>query len=114
MVSIIYQRVDQLCKENGISINKLENTLDFSPSTIQKWKAVTSPSVEKVSAIANYFNVTVDYLIGRSDIRSTAQDILNDAEFITLQRAKENMSPEKREQFMKYIRAGFDYVFKED
>ena len=114
MASIIYERIDQLCKEQKISINKLETILGFGPSSLQKWKTTTSPSVEKVAKVAEYFNVAVDYLIGRSDVRSTAQDILNDDDFISLQRAKENMSVEKRERFKKFIRAGFDYAFHEE
>lgn len=114
MTSIIYERIDRLCKENKISINKLETILGFSPSSIQKWKSTNSPSVEKIAKVAAYFNVTIDYLIGRSEIRSTAQDILNDEDIVTLQRAKENMSVEKRERFRKFIQAGFDYVFNEE
>ena len=114
MTSVIYQRIYQLCKENGISVNKLESLLGFSPSSIQKWKSANSPSVEKIARVAAFFNVTIDYLIGRSDIRSTAKDILNDEDIITLQRAKESMSIEKRERFKKFIQAGFDYAFNEE
>lgn len=114
MATIIYERIDQLCKEQNISINKLESILGFGPSSLQKWKTTTSPSVEKVAKVAEYFNVAVDYLIGRSDVRSTAQDILNDDDFVSLQRAKENMPFEKRERFRKFIQAGFEYAFKED
>lgn len=114
MANIIYERIDQLCKENKISINKLESILGFSASSIQKLKTTNSPSVDKVAKIADYFGVSVDYLIGRSDIQCTAQDALNDKEFISLQRAKENMPKEKRDRFRKFIEAGFEFAFKDD
>lgn len=92
MENILYERVKTLCTESGITVNRLEVELGFAPSTIQKWKSSTSPSVAKVKAVASYFNVSLDYLIGTSDIKDTAENILQDKQIISLQRARQQMS----------------------
>ncbi|MBS4931779.1 MAG: helix-turn-helix transcriptional regulator [Clostridiales bacterium] len=58
------EKINKLCKENGISISQLERELGFGKGTISKWKS-SSPSLDKAIAIADYFNVDMDYLIGR-------------------------------------------------
>ena len=76
METLLYQRIKLLCSERNITINKLESELRFAPSTIQKWKTVNSPSINKVLEVANYFNVSTDFLLGRTNIRGSADDIL--------------------------------------
>lgn len=69
----IYLRVKELCVERGISIAELEKKCGIGTKTINKW-GTSSPSVDKLERIADYFGVTVDYLIGRED-HATDEDI---------------------------------------
>lgn len=59
---MIYANVINLCKRYGISIAKLERELGFGNATIRGWET-SSPTVEKLKAVADYFNVTVDSLL---------------------------------------------------
>lgn len=56
------ERIKKLCKINGISMNKLEETLGFGKGYISKL-GITTPNTTKIQAIADYFNVSVDYLL---------------------------------------------------
>lgn len=56
------ERIKKLCKNNGISMNKLEETLGFGKGYISKL-GITTPNTAKIQAIADYFNVSVDYLL---------------------------------------------------
>lgn len=114
MESVLYQRIKELCAERGITMGKLEEDLGIGTSLIRKWKANTSPSIDKVRVIAEYFNVSSDYLIGMSDIPSSAEELISDEDFVSLQRAKSKMSPQDRERMMKMIRLGFEYAFKDE
>lgn len=58
----MYSKIKELCTEKGISVNELECTLGFSRGSIYKWNT-NVPSINKVKAVADYFNVTVDSLI---------------------------------------------------
>lgn len=57
----IYQRIKELCAQKNISVRQLEIKLGFSNGTIRKWN--NSAPTERLSMVAKYFNVTVDYLI---------------------------------------------------
>ena len=56
----------QLCKEKGVSIAKLEKETGISNGTIGKWSK-SSPTAEKLERVADFFGVSVDYLLGRSE-----------------------------------------------
>ena len=50
-----------LAKKKGLSLTKLEEILGFGNGTIGKW-AKQSPSCDKLSAVADYLSVSIDYL----------------------------------------------------
>ena len=56
------ERIKALCKKNGISINKLEIECGFAKGYVSKLDKST-PNSENIQKMANYFGVTVDYLM---------------------------------------------------
>ena len=58
----IKERIKSLCKKHGISMNKLEQDLDFGTGYISKLDKST-PNTKKMQLIADHFNVSVDYLM---------------------------------------------------
>lgn len=61
-----FDRIKELAKKQGLSINSLEEKLGYSRNTIYNLKN-SKPSTERISEIADYFNVSTDYLLGRTD-----------------------------------------------
>ena len=59
---MITKNIETLCKKQGITVSGLEKALGFGNSTISKWSK-SSPSVDKLAAVANYFGVTIDQLL---------------------------------------------------
>lgn len=59
-------RIKELSSQRKVSVAELERTLGFGNGSISKWNK-QSPSTEKLMKVANYFNVSTDYLLGRSD-----------------------------------------------
>ena len=114
MESILYSRIKELCEKKGITITKLESDLGFGNTSIKKWKQITSPSVDKVIKIASYFDVSVDYLLGRSEFSSSISEILGDEDIISFQRARQKMSVKDRDKMMQMLRLGFEYAFTDD
>lgn len=53
-----------MCQKRGISISRLEKELGFGNATIRGWVS-SSPTVERLKAVADYFGVTVDDLISK-------------------------------------------------
>lgn len=58
----MYERIKELSKIRGISINKLENELGMAKGYLSKIDRV-KPSNERLMSIANYFNVSLEYLM---------------------------------------------------
>lgn len=114
MESILYQRIKKLCSKKGISVSKLETDLGFGNSTINKWGKNSSPSVDKIRKIADYFNVSVDYLLGRTDISSNISEIIGDNDIISFQRAREKMTSSDKDKSMEVLKLTFEYAFRED
>ncbi|EJW19195.1 helix-turn-helix transcriptional regulator [Paenibacillus alvei] len=60
--------IQNLCKDRDISIFKLEKELGFGNGTIYKWEK-SSPAVDKLKKVADYFGVTVDYILAAESIK---------------------------------------------
>ena len=64
MDNLLKQRVLELCERDGITVNKLESEIEeISQGSIKNWDK-NKPSIEKVAAVAKYFHVSIDYLVG--------------------------------------------------
>src|SRR5690625_1280080 len=61
-----FDRVKKLCEEQKISVVQLEERLNFSRNSLYSWKK-NKPSSEKLEKVADYFDVSTDYLLGRTD-----------------------------------------------
>jgi raw score 17.76 len=69
----LFEKIKELCQKRGISINSLEETLGYSRNTIYSMKS-KKPNAERLQEIADYFNVSTDYLLGRTDNPTIAKD----------------------------------------
>lgn len=67
---IFDERLTELRKETPFNQKDFANELGLEPSKYNKWEnGKTVPDFETVITLAKYFNVTVDYLVGNSDVR---------------------------------------------
>lgn len=69
---MIYKKIYNLCQKRGISIARLERELRFGNATVRGW-ASSSPTVDKLKAVADYFGVTIDDLLTEDDTASCVQ-----------------------------------------
>ncbi|MEX0415482.1 helix-turn-helix domain-containing protein [Bacillus sp. C30] len=63
---VITEKVKELCQNRGITVSKLEEELEFGHNTIYQWKKRT-PSIERVQKVADFFDVSIDSLLGRTE-----------------------------------------------
>ena len=59
---MILANITKRCKESGVSIAKLERETGIGNGTISRWNA-SSPTVENVQKVADFFGCTVDELL---------------------------------------------------
>lgn len=62
----IVDRIQKLCDQKGINLSNLQKELGFSNGSIYRWDK-SSPSVDKLQKVAEYFEVSTDSLLGKSD-----------------------------------------------
>lgn len=61
---MFWERFYSLCIERGTKPNPVAKKLGFSSAICTKWKNGSTPNSEALTKIANYFDVSVDYLVG--------------------------------------------------
>lgn len=62
----VFDRLKYLCDKQGISINTLEERIGLSKNVLYSWKKKV-PGGNNLKLVADYFGVTTDYLLGRTD-----------------------------------------------
>jgi len=62
--SIFFERFYQLCRQNGTTPNAIAPNIGASSGSITAWKKGAMPRSHMVKRIAEYFGVSVDYLMG--------------------------------------------------
>ena len=70
----IFERVKELSEKQGKSLQRVSEDLGFSSNYFYRMKK-QQPTAEKLKLIADYFNVSVDYRLGRAEAKSVNEPI---------------------------------------
>ncbi|MBR0485670.1 MAG: helix-turn-helix transcriptional regulator [Oscillospiraceae bacterium] len=65
---ILINKIDLLCHQAGITKTNLFTDCGLNKNVISNLKNGSVPSVDKIAIIADYFNCSIDYLLGRSEM----------------------------------------------
>ena len=64
----IGKRIRELRQEHGLRQNQLAKSVNVAANTLSQFESgKANPGYETLIAIADYFEVTTDYLLGRAD-----------------------------------------------
>ncbi|HYE82394.1 MAG TPA: helix-turn-helix transcriptional regulator [Clostridia bacterium] len=104
------ERLKNLREEKNLTRDALANRLNVSYSAVSKYETnVRFPDKGTLIDLAVFFDVSLDYLLCRTDIRETAEKILNDSkkQFLVSSPQKkystdEDLSPEAIEEIEKF------------
>lgn len=58
----LVENIQSLCNKKNTNFKSLEKVLHLSNGTISRWNQ-SKPSYDKVMKVANYFDVSIDFLI---------------------------------------------------
>ena len=61
----LVERIKSLAVSKKMTFAELERALGLANSSIRKWDA-SSPSSERLQKVADHFQVSTDYLLGRT------------------------------------------------
>lgn len=111
---VIFERIKMLCKREGISVSALEKKLGLSVSTITKWQ-VSSPKIDSIIPVAQYFNVSIDFLCGLTDAAEKyleTQNISMAVKELFDGIIKRNLNDNQAKSVARYV--DFSFSFNED
>jgi len=61
-------RLKELRHKKGLTQEQLANAIDIPGTTVRRWEAIDSPPKrERLELLADFFDVNIDYLLGRTD-----------------------------------------------
>ena len=104
------EKIKELALKRGISLQKVAEDLGYSINYLYTLKEKT-PKSDRLQEIADYFNVSTDYLLGRTDNPAIANDdkanaYLGPAEtelVAAFRNQTQNMTEEEKVRFNKAI-----------
>ena len=96
------KRLKSLRKEAGLTQKEIADHFKTSPQSYAQWeKGLRSPSKESLEKLAQFFNVSTDYLLGNSELKNP-EDQLSSVELL-FRKTSKNMTPEQKETFQKEL-----------
>lgn len=119
---MFYDKFIELCKKEGITPSKAVTDMGMNRSIATFWKAGTVPKMDTLSKMAQYFGVSVDFLVDAETEKAPAltekdeRDIAKDLERIMTQLETEGdlmfdgdpMSDEARESIRAAMKLGLE------
>lgn len=84
------ERIKLLCREHGVSMNKLEEDLGFGKGYISKL-GTSKPNANKLKQIADYFHVSLDFLLSDNNDTSESTSGLSAADERDIAKDMENI-----------------------
>lgn len=72
----LHERIKQLRKETGLNQKDFAASMDMEQSKYNKWEnGKNAPDYDGICSLADRFEVSTDYLLGRTDVKSPDIDI---------------------------------------
>lgn len=105
-------RLKELRTGRGMSQEQLAERIDVSRQVITKWENGSgAPKIENLIALAKFFGITVDSLLGREDVSGETAEVSSDLKLLML-RLEEQLRAECRERddpFWRLLSAAASY-----
>lgn len=101
-----YERLKQLMNENNTTQKMLSEKLSINKNSFKYWKDnQNTPKYDILSQLSNYFDCSIDYLLGKSDIKKqAAQDEQPVSDNMKLLIDKSStLSPEEIQKTLEYV-----------
>lgn len=75
---IFSEQLIYLRKQKGLSQEHLGEKIGVTRQTVSKWElGITTPEMDKLIELSNFFNISIDILVGQTENKLTSQSINN-------------------------------------
>ena len=65
---MLIEQLELLCVRDNKKISNVLKEIGISPSNAQRWKKGENTNINTLIKLADYFNVSTDYLVGREKV----------------------------------------------
>ena len=100
----MYDLIKELCKSKATTTAKLESELGFANGTINKWDT-SRPSADRLKAVADYFGVTMEYLMTGKEKQPPIVGGLSDEEISLIEAVRSLPDDERQSAISLLLRA---------
>ncbi len=111
------EKLKELRAKHGLTQATFAEIFNISSGTIAMWETgKRTPDIEMLNRIAEYFGVTLDYLVGNEIKQNNFESenyIEQDEDLIILNRNAKKLSPEKRKQLLDMAKLMFKEEFND-
>lgn len=99
---MLREKIKALCKKKGVSLSRVERDCGFARGYLSKLESST-PNAKKLQVLADYFGVSLDYLLSKTEqehyyldpeTAKIAQQLFENADLRTLFDAARDSRPE--------------------
>lgn len=112
------ENLKKLRKNKGLTQVQFAEIFNISSGTIAMWETNKRiPDTSMLIKIAEYFDVTVDYLLGKDNISNTDKKddpAEADQDLVILNRNAKKLSPENRKKLLEMAKVMFKEEFDEN
>lgn len=109
----VFERLKELADKQGKSLNKVEEDLGLSKNVLYRMKNSNNPTKDRLEVLADYFDVSVDYLLGRTDnpkkLNADEEDPYSKMA-MKFRKNEMDIAPEDREEYRKEVETLMDFV----
>lgn len=101
-----WERFYNLCLENNTKPNPVAAKLNISTATVTRWKNGSYPNSLYLEKISEYFNVSTDYLLGKTDVKNEQTTLIEQPvseEYKKLIELSSTLSEDEIRQVRQYV-----------
>lgn len=98
------ERLKELRKSKGITQTEFAKIFNISNGTIGNWESGNRiPDTEMLKMLADFFNVSIDYLVGKSEYKNILDEQLSDVDF-ALYGEIHDLSDEEKQKIIDFVK----------
>lgn len=102
-----FDRLKFLCDKQGISVNELEEKIGIGKNSLYSWKK-NIPKGSNLLKVADYFDVSTDYLLGREERAPQTETDLEKLLEGAMSFSGKPMTDHDREVIMAYLKGKYE------
>jgi len=108
---MFHARFKQLREEKKMSQAELAKILDLTPQNISYFENGREPNYKILNQIADYFEVTIDYLLGRTDFKTWKEEKLYKSSLNLYEEVK-NLDEKNKQKLLQVMQTMYLFLHK--